>query len=358
MEVVKHDKGGATTPPNHRIYFDGQSKEGLPIMKATPTSGGIINNIFDKEKTPLDSIIDYDQTNKKTLKAFRRQWLRNTRTNAKNYPNMGKDNSLGKYSGYLRDKPSIMVGAGPSLKKNGHLLKDCGLTILTVMHALPYLEKIGVTPDFVVQADAMATDHEFITESSKDITLIAMTLSAPKVIRKWKGPVVFFNGLAGGKFIQKLNDMTTADVTLRPMGCSMASAMSIAEELMGSNQIIFIGNDLSYDRNYTLGGEGVGKNMDTHVWDGLDYNTNEFAGVAPLLTEGTLKNKKKRIYSCYQFILYRRNIQMYAQGRRWRPPYKRFINATEGGILLLPETMTLKKALKSVADTTYSVNEA
>jgi len=340
MSDIGNEVGGTLVPPHPRLYFDGFD-QGLPVLKAKKPEDGIINNILANDKTPLNKIINYDETNAKTLKANKRRWLENSKTNGKNYPDMGKNNSLGKFQGYLANKPSILIGAGPSLKKNAHLLKDSGITTFAVMHALPYLNKIGFTPDFVVHADAMATDAEFITEDSKDITLIAHTIVAPAVIRKWKGDVVFYKGFASDEFGDKINDVVTADTTIKPMGCSMAAAMNVAEELMMSTSVIFIGNDLCYDDK-----DG------SHVWDGLNYNTNELVGVAPLTTKGTIAGDiEKTVTTCYQFILYRQNIQNYTQARRMVPPYKRFINATEGGILLLPETMTLKEALKSVEDT-------
>ena len=120
--------------------------------------------------------------------------------------------------------------------------------------------------------------------------------------------------------------------------------MTMVDELFDANTLIFVGNDLCYSDS----GE-------SHVWDGLDYNTNEFAGVRTILVDD---GKGKRYDTCYQFILYRNNIMRYSQNRRLNPPYRRYINATEGGMLLLPETMTLKKALKSVENTTYNVNVA
>lgn len=180
--------------------------------------------------------------------------------------------------------------------------------------------------------------------SSKDIILIAHTFVAPALIKKWKGKIVFFKGLAIDPVGERMNRYVTADVEIKPMGCSMAAAMSIADELMNANTMIFIGNDLSYSEDFDETGE-------THIWDGLPYNNNEVAGIPPLEAENTNPsdmngNAKKKIKTCYSFVQYRQTIMQYAQARHFQPPHRRYINATEGGILILPETMTLKEALE------------
>lgn len=341
MPVIKYEAGGVDSPSAPLLYQDG-FKDGLPVI--TNRSIDKKEFIFDKEETPINDIIDYEATNKLTLKSFKTRWLANSIRNDKNYPDMGGYQSLAKYVGTLTNKPAILIGAGPSLSKNAKLLKDTDITTFATMHSLPFLEKIGVKPDFVVHSDAMSTDMEFITDFSKDITLIAISFVAPSVIRRWKGDISFFKSEVSDPFTDKLDTFTTADTVIRPLGCSMASAMTMVDELFDANTLIFIGNDLAYSDS--------GK---SHVWDGLDYNTNEFAGVRTILVDD---GKGKRYDTCYQFILYRNNIMRYSQNRRLHPPYRRYINATEGGMLLLPETMTLKKALKSVENTTYNVNAA
>ena len=341
MPVLKYEEGRDRSLPNPLIHFDGYEK-GLPVL--TNKSITPKDELFLNETTPIIDILDYDETNRMTQKDFGKRWIRNAKINAKNYPDMGNNNSLAKYHNKLSGKPSILIGAGPSLAKNIDLLRDTDVTTFAMMHALPYLEKRGVVPDFVVHVDAMATDREFITESSKDITLIAVSYIAPSVLRKWKGDVSFFSTIASSPLTDRLDSYSTSDTTLKPMACSIASAMEIADELMDSNQIIFIGSDLCYSNN-----------DETHVWDGLKYNTNERAGVRTILLDD---GSGVRYNSCYQFLLYRNSIQNYIQHRTTFTPHRRYINATEGDILILPETMTFTKPIKSVADTIKTINAA
>lgn len=360
MPVTKYE-GSASKDAHHPLlYYDGETdgKEfpkvpaGIPIIRQKLSTATGFNKIYDKDKTPLMELLDYEKANTQVMKNNGRRWWNNVKRNSKNYPDMAKNQSLKKYRGYLTGKPVILIGAGPTLEKNAHLLKKTEITKIAMLHALPYLTKIGVTPEFVLHSDALSDDKVFVTEASKDITLIAHTFLAPALIRKWKGDIAFFDSVATDPYGERLNSMSTADITVKPMGCSMAAGMSIADELMDANAMIFVGCDFAYSENYK-------KNKKTHVWDGLSISNNEVAGIPSLEAEGVYPGKmKKRIMTCYSYIQYRQTIMGYAQARRFQPPYRRYINASEGGILILPETMTLKKALESVENTTYNVNAA
>ncbi len=349
MPVVKYEDGAPKGAPHPLLYLDGETDQGVPIMRQRVSAATGFSKIFDKDRTPLKELLDYEKANINVMKNNGRRWWNNVKRNAKNYPDMTKNQPLKKYEGFLTGKPCILIGAGPSLKKNAHLLKKTDITTLAMMHALPYLESIGVTPDFVVHSDALSDDKLFVTEASKDMTLIACHFIAPALLRKWEGDIAFYHSMALDAYGERLNRMSTADTEVTPMGCSMAAAMSIADALMGAHTMIFVGNDLAYSEDFD-------EDKETHIWDGLPYNNNEVAGIPPLTAEGVYPgNKKKRVKTCYSFIQYRQTLMTYAQIRTLQEPYRRYINATEGGILILPETMTLKKALKSVEDTTYNL---
>lgn len=362
MPVEKYEEGASKGAPHPLLYFDGLTDgenykgimPGIPVLKQRDSTLKGFNKIWENDRTPMNQLLDFEKANKNVMKNNRGRWWNNAKRNNKNYPDMSKNQSLKKYKGILSGEACILIGAGPSLKKNGHLLKDTDITKIAMMHALPYLDKIGVIPDFVVHSDALSDDKLFVTESSKNITLIANSFVAPALLRKWEGDIAFYYNMAINSYGERINRLTTADTEVRPMGCSMAAAMSLASELMDANTIIFVGNDLAYSEDFDETGN-------THIWDGLPYNNNEVAGIPPLIAEGAVpgeKNKKKKIKTCYSFIQYRHTLMEYCQIHSLQPPYRRYINATEGGILILPETLTLKEALKSVENTTHNINAA
>ena len=322
MPVTKYE-GSASKDAHHPLlYIDGETDRkkfpkvppGIPIIRQKLSTATGFSKIFDKEKTPLIDLLDYERANTQVMESNGRRWWNNVKRNSKNYPDMAKNQSLMKYKGHLSGKACILIGAGPSLKKNAKLLKDTNITTLAMMHALPYLESIGVTPDFVVHSDALSDDKVFVTKSSKNITLIAHTFLAPALIRKWRGDIAFFDSMATDPYGERLNNMSTADTRIVPMGCSMAAAMSIADNLMDAHTMIFVGNDLAYSEDFD-------EDKETHIWDGLPYNNNEVAGIPALEAEGVYPgNKKKRVKTCYSFIQYRQTLMAFAQIRTLQKP--------------------------------------
>ena len=125
MPVVKYEEGALKGAPHPLLYYDGLTKQGIPILKQRDSTAKGFDKIYDNDKTPMNDIVDYDQSNKNVMKLNRRRWWNNSKRNGLNYPDMSVNQSLQKkYGGTLTGKPVIIIGAGPSLKKNAELLKD------------------------------------------------------------------------------------------------------------------------------------------------------------------------------------------------------------------------------------------
>ena len=290
----------------------------------------------DAEKT-LFSILDYEKTNETVEREFGSRWRKNAKRNGKNRPDILKNYGLSNYADTLHNKSVILIGAGPSLKKNIKHLKKTSIVKVAMLHALPFLEKEGITPEFVVHTDAMPTDKVFVTESSKDITMLANVIVAPSMLRKWKGDIAFYSSLAQTKLTSDVYNMAETDSVIQPMGCSMGAALYLFDKIFNARNFIFVGNDLALD-----GGE-------THCWDGQDVSTHKISGVnhfyAHCVKDSRGLIEDKVFVTCYQFTLYKNNLEMYTNDRV-RTTNKRFINATEGGMLILNEEMKLTQAIK------------
>ena len=307
---------GTMAPPGLGL-IDGNITIAIPgDIKAVP-----------KEKDIFE-ILDYEKTNKIVEKMFSRKWRVNAKRNKSNNPTLS---GLKEYADTLYNKSVILIGAGPSLKNNVDLLQDTRITKIAMLHALPFLEKKGVSVDFVVHTDAMSGDKVFVTESSKDITLLANVIVAPSVLRKWKGKKKYYSGTPDTRLTNDISKIADIDSRVTPMGCSMGAAMWIFDKIFNAQNFIFVGNDLCFSDG------------NTHVWDGQPVSTHELAGVNSFKISDESTGKIHE--TCYQFTLYKHNIEIYTQGRE-RTTNKRFVNATEGGILCLNETMTLSQAIK------------
>ncbi len=313
----------------------------------TPPGLGLVDNhltiaipgdvLSGPQPKSLFDILDYEKTNEAVEKAFRVKWQVNAKRNANNYPNIHSELGLKEYVDTLHNKTVVLIGAGPSLEKNAKLLQTTGFISVAMLHALPYLTKIGYKPRFSVHTDALPDDRVFIPDDTSGITLIANVIVAASVIRKWKaggGKVRFYGGISQTSLTQKVSKIAPADCMVIPMGCSMGSALYIFDEIMNASNFILIGSDLSYKPG----------NSHTHCYDGLSENYNhKEAGIVTLPIQNPLTGQ---IYdTCYQFVLYKHNIENYTR-RRMDTTNKRYVNATEGGILMLDETMTLTQAIE------------
>ena len=212
-----------------------------------------------------------------TSKSRGKAWEDNTRANRKFFQ---EGNAT------LRGLTAYIVGAGPSLEKNGAELRNVGKlgVIVCVDAALRYLLSVGVKPDYCLAIDSGDRCLRF-TEGldTKDITLVCMTSSSPAVIAAWQGPRYFVQGNAGsGDAADKMFAMTQRIVARRSIkegeevdavadmemqfpgvvasvncgGNVTTAAWSFAFEILRAVKIIFVGADYSWhDRAFYAGND-------------------------------------------------------------------------------------------------------
>ena len=106
----------------------------------------------DQIRRWLAEFAAFAHTNLNTLVLNSRRTLENVARNVATYastPGPGPLKDL--YKGY----PAVVVSAGPSLRKNKHLLKDLAgrAVIIAVQTTLRPLLEVGVVPDFVTALD-------------------------------------------------------------------------------------------------------------------------------------------------------------------------------------------------------------
>ncbi len=111
----------------------------------------------------------------------------------KNIRIMSKGIPLDEFKDKYQNKPAIIVSAGPSLKKNIHLLKEAQdrFIIITGGRTLKALIDAGVTPHFVCIIDPV--DKTFrLVEKSLDCSapLVFYEGTNPDVAEKYKGPKI------------------------------------------------------------------------------------------------------------------------------------------------------------------------
>ncbi|MBI2399734.1 MAG: motility associated factor glycosyltransferase family protein [Deltaproteobacteria bacterium] len=136
-------------------------------------------------------------TNKVCIKTdieSRENWVENYFENIKHLPECPPIDSL---RSAFKGVPMIIAGAGPSLQKNAHLLKEAKgkAIIVAAITAYKPLLKYGVVPDFVIASEKVDLP-EYFTYGEDDLKtrLILAEVAHPGMFeRKVKEKFVFFN---------------------------------------------------------------------------------------------------------------------------------------------------------------------
>jgi len=209
-------------------------------------------------KSPTQLMAQAASNDEITVKTWKDTWINQTKENHRLYGPF-KKNHLGKCFNRHTLKPCIVVGSGPSLKKNIDCLKDTkGIPIISCLHNYHFLEDRGITPDFYVNLDSghvtideiceggTKTSEEYL-ESTKDKKLCAFIGSHPDLISKWKGEVVWFNAPIPSKEItQAIWNVEPFDMMVSSGGNVLGACFYIAKAICGANPIIFVGADFSF----------------------------------------------------------------------------------------------------------------
>lgn len=142
--------------------------------------------------------------------------------------------------------PAFIVGAGPSLGKNGRLLAEAtkkGI-VFAVNSSARALDSYGVEPQVLMAMESLDVSHLFEQVSYIDRVVRAISLTAhPNNLRTGNGPLLpVFEG------IQQQNLPLTSLLGysgLAVSGSVSTLAFSLAERL-GCSPIVFVGQDLAY----------------------------------------------------------------------------------------------------------------
>lgn len=248
--------------------------------------------------------------------------MANYRANA---PLLKKSRGIGAFIGRWEDTPIYLVGAGPSLGKNGSQLRrvaDAGWPILAVDAALPILDRLGVEPDLAFIIDTKASQKLFFEGLKPEKTiLLAVSCAHPEALAAWPREIRFFNSW-GNPDDEYIHLRYGRDFGSIGIGGNVSTAMlSFAVTFCGASPIVLVGHDFAFktlEGYYPEGGVKeripVGKTIKP-TWD--IYGKTVFTD----LSLASYRNYTE------DFIKDAQRIDRFS-GRRTR-----FVNATEGGIL-------------------------
>ena len=267
--------------------------------------------------------------------------------------------------GRFKGVPIIIAGAGPSLKKNAHLLKEVKgkAVILAAITAYKPLLSYGVIPDFIIAAEKVDLP-EYFTYGEADLStrLILGEVAHPGMFgREVKEKFVFFNpahALSTEQARHWGSDYFPA------IGGSVTTAALDIAVMMGGGPIIFVGQDLCFGENETHAPGGVYVSQDIKI--------DRDRGVVSIEEDYvTLKDKAKSshrlqwlkgldgrpVASKFDWVTFHQWFEDYMSdlNRRGGPLV---LNATEGGAYIEGmEHVTLKDAISTCIKTEFSIDE-
>jgi hypothetical protein len=191
----------------------------------------------------LEEFIAYGRTTINTLIVNGRRTCENL---ARNIPWYAAAGGLGRLKNAMAGKPAIIVSAGPSLRKNKHLLKNAAdkAVMICVQTTFQQILDLGIEPDFVTSLDYHDICTQFFQHVPKSVKteLVAEPKATPKVFDLHPGPLT----LLGNDFIERLLGEMKLDRPRLSAGATVAHLAFYLAQHMGCDPIIFVGQDLGF----------------------------------------------------------------------------------------------------------------
>jgi hypothetical protein len=193
-----------------------------------------------------------------TINAWRHYWIHQYRHNQKHFGPFA-DRSIAKLFKKHLGQTAILVGSGPSLKKNAHQLKDvpAEIPVVSCLHNFHFLEDLGVRVDYYVSLDCGPITVDEVSEGgnpetdywekTKGKTLLAYAGSWPQLLEKWQGEILFFNApIPDAGIQQQLAEIEKFNIHVSNGGNVLGACLYIAKAFLGCPTVVFLGADFSF----------------------------------------------------------------------------------------------------------------
>jgi hypothetical protein len=174
-----------------------------------------------------------------------------------NFPEVMQSAGVRSLEGLFKERPAILVAAGPSLEKNVHLLRelDGRAVIISVDTALRLLLPLGIKPDIATTIDFNPKNFEKFANVpiDDDISLVYHPGGYYESIRAFQGPR-FTSSRLPNRIPQWLMQYVEDKGSL-PAGTTVAHLSFFLARHMGCDPIVFIGQDLAFPQNQLHAGD-------------------------------------------------------------------------------------------------------
>ncbi len=262
----------------------------------------------------------------------------------KNISYISESYDLCKFKNLFKDKPVIMVSAGPSLDKNVDVLKKIKdkAFIICVFVAAKVLLRHGIKPDLLIITDSRQKGFD---DELSDVPIAFIPVASQQLLFLHQGKkIALVNKME--RFTQSLFKKYSKQIEYVSTGGSVACTAIDFAYFTGANPIVMIGQDLAFtdDKFHAEGTEHKSKNIE---------DTGRKKVLIPSFDGKTVYTEP----AMYTYILW---FEEYIREHK----DVKIINATEGGALIkgaLYDTLEnvyekyIKNLPKSINDTLKSV---
>lgn len=267
----------ALSDPRIKLFAVG-GDEHLPLQIANEIAG-FVSGSFYKVTPPiyeklypgiiaqldmeLKDMIIQQISNMQTRREYQETWLNNI---LGNFLHMAASPSIAELKDLWKDDElkAIVVGSGPSLKKDIHYLSQLKdkCFIIAAGSSIQAMEHFGVYPHVVVSMDGSLSNYQvFKNFDTSKVPLVFLPLVNHEITDHYKGPMYY------GKFNNDLitNHVFDLENTI-PSFISTSTVTGTAVQLaafMGIKHILLMGQDLSFpdDELYAPGVNHVSDNI-------------------------------------------------------------------------------------------------
>ncbi len=247
--------------------------------------------------------------------------------------------------------PCIIVGAGPSLKKNQDILKTLRqkALILAGSSAIPATNYLNVEPHFGTYLDPYQRVHErFIKTTSFEMPSFHSARTYLETSKSIHGPKFYLKGSDEFPYINWLENELGFDGPLVKELISVTTFNTNIALMLGCNPIIYVGVDLAYTGNESYS-SGVEKNFQAEklpVNESENFQFNENVWSKDIFGQPILTKEAWKIESHFLSEIFK----IY--------PNHTFINATEGGLGFLgAENMPLHTVKNNFLQNSFPLDE-
>jgi len=289
-------------------------------------------------------------------------WLENYFGNIDNffeYPGVGV--LIDKFKGI----PMVIVGAGPSLEKNVHILKEMRgkVVILAAISAYMPLLHYGVIPDLIVCGEKMDLPGHFTgAPEDKKVRLLLSDVVHPNMLRREaKGKFIFVStfmrlslrhaGLWGQNYYPDVGGSVTT------------TALSVGVDF-GCDPVIMIGQDLAFGDHSTHAEGAAYSDQSLHFEDNDIVKVQERYANSGERVESEYKVmwldgvNGGRVRSKFDWVTFHAWFVEYMRRHYEAKNTTHIINATEGGAYIEGmDHMTLKEVQEKYVTKDYPVEE-